>query len=320
MTEEFGPMPVEEPAPRRRRSRAGQRVFERAPWLGYAIAAVLVVAVAGFLAYQGFTTRLDSARKVDTATALIEEADVIVVQVDTVVRSEVTSTLAEPARIAATQVPTGVEQLDRAIKLLETGRGGNTTDGQRRGDQLLAAARARRAMLEQAPEILRLNAGASDALVPARDGWNKVIAADAKSDRAVTAYNRLKKDGVLQSRKLNREVAAELAAARTLLETAEGLFPEAPFEAYVAYVDARIALNRLSQQSDAAWLKGDLKQANSLTSSYNVQDAGAIAQARALPETPEKAIADAYEAAARAATDAYYTARDAATDADKELR
>ena len=111
-------------------------------------------------------------------------------------------------------------------------------------------------MMEQAPIILRLNEGASEALVPARQGWDGIIAADRKSDEAVAAYNRLNKAGVLESRRLNKEVAAELAAARKQLELAEQLFPEAPFEEYLAYVDLRISLNRLSQQSDAAWLKG----------------------------------------------------------------
>ncbi len=85
-------------------------------------------------------------------------------------------------------------------------------------------------------------------------------------------------------------------------------------------MDLRISLNRLSQQSDAAWLKGDVKKANEIIATYNTQDAAAIARAKSLPATPEKAIADAYEAAARVATDAYYKARDAATDADESLR
>ena len=318
--EDAQPAAAEQQPPQHRAPGAGEASRLRMKLTGAGVAAVVILCLVGLMAYQTFTTRLDSARKVDAATALIEDADVIVVQVDTVVRSEVTSTLAEPARIAASQVPDATNQLKRAIELLEDSRAGNTLDDEKRGKGLLAAAEARLKMMEQAPTILRLNMAASDALLPARQGWDGLVAADGKSDRAVAAYNRLNKAGVLESRRLNREVASELAAARKQLEVAERLFPEAPFDAYLAYVDLRISLNRLSQQSDAAWLKGDLKKANSIIATYNTQDASAIARAKALPETPEKAIAEAYEAAARAATDAYYKARDSATDADKSLR
>jgi len=175
-------------------------------------------------------------------------------------------------------------------------------------------------MMQQAPTILRLNQGAAEALTPAREGWDRVIAADKKSDQAVAEYNRLTTSGVRRSSTLNNQVATELASARVAFEQAERLFPEAHFEVYIAYVDARIALNALSRQSDAAWLKGDKAKANSITASYNAQDARAIQQARALPESPEKAIATAFETAGQKPMEAYYKARDAATDADKALR
>ena len=220
------------------------------------MALVVILALLVFMAYRTFNERLQAARNADTATALIEDADVIVVQVDTVVRSEVTSGLAEQARIAGAQVPEATRQLQQAIALLEASSQGTTLDDEQRSAELLDAAKARLDMMEQAPTILRLNQASSEALVPAREGWDGLIAADRKSDEAVAEYNRLTKAGVQRSRTLNKEVAGELVAAREKLALAEQLFPEGPFEEYLGYIDLRISLNRLSQQADAAWLAG----------------------------------------------------------------
>ncbi len=170
---------AEAQAPQLRAPRPGA-ARRRARWASAAVAAFVIVGLMSYMGYRTFTTRLDSARKVDAATVLIEDADVVVVQVDTVVRSEVTSTLAEPARAAQSQVPSATAQLEQAVELLEAGRDGNTLGDQRRGEGLLAAAKARLQMMEQAPTILRLNIGASEALVPARQGWDGVVAADGK--------------------------------------------------------------------------------------------------------------------------------------------
>jgi hypothetical protein len=312
--------PAAEPLPPGYAAQSAAMSRTRAKWAGAGVALVVILALLLFMAYRTFTERLQAARNTDTATALIESADVIVVQVDTVVRSEVTSGLAEQARVAAAQVPEATRQLQRAVALLEASSQGTTLDDEQRSAELLDAAKARLDMMEQAPTILRLNQASSEALVPAREGWDGLIAADQKSDRAVAEYNRLTKAGVQRSRTLNKEVAGELAAAREKLALAEQLFPEGPFEEYLAYVDLRISLNQLSQQADAAWLAGNVRKANSIITNLNTQEATAIARAKTLPETPEKAIADAYVAAARQATEAYYRARDAATDADKQLR
>jgi hypothetical protein len=251
---------------------------------------------------------------------LIEEADAVVVQVDAVVRSDVTTELAETADLAAGRVPEGQWQLKDALESIEgVKQKGNRRDRQRA--QLMSeASNARLDMLEQAPAILRLNAQAAEALPLARTGWESVLAADRSSDEAVAAYNKLTKVGVKKSRRLNQKASEQLAQAREQFTQAEAVFPEAAFDIYIAYIDTRIRLNELSQQSDEAWLDDDTGQANAIIAQYNALDATGVTQAQALPKSPEQAIAEAYEAAAREATNAYYNARDAATAADEKLR
>lgn len=279
--------------------------------------AVAVVVVGGAIwGYRTYSAKAQDAERLAAATRLIEEADAIVVQVDAVVRSEVTSGLAQSARGAVARVPDAQARLNEAIRLLEGSDG--VVDSQ--GEGLAAAASARLEMLTYAPAVLRLNASAATALPEGRKAWDAVLAADKASDQAVASYNKLNKTGVRQSRELNKAAAAELTKARDGFSVAESAFPEAPFEQYVAYVDARIRLNKLSQRSDAAWLAGDIKKANALIKEYNAEDKRVVALAKTLPISPEKAVADAYETAAKTGTDSYYAARDAATRADERLR
>lgn len=285
-----------------------------------AVAVVLVVALLGLVGYRMFATQVGAAKQLDSAAVLVEEADSIVVQVDAVVRSDVTTGLADSAAAAAGRVPEAQWALKDALELIEqVERTGGRADKERAG-LLREASQARLDMLEQAPAILTLNIQASEAMPLAREGWEAVLRAAKLSDEAVAAYNKLTKSGVKQSSKLNKQAATELATARDRFVKAEAAFPEVPFETYLAYIDTRIELNKLSQQSDAAWLDKDTAKANEIIVRYNELDATGVTQAKALPPSPEQAIAEAFEKAAQEPTNAYYRARDAATAADEALR
>lgn len=284
------------------------------------LVALAVIVLLGMVGYRMFSSQVGAAKKLDAAAVLIEEADVIVVEVDAVVRSDVTTGLADTANAAIQRVPEAEWQLKDALGLIGDAQKRGRARDRQRAELLDAAATARLEMLAQGPAILALNAKASDALPPARAGWEALLTADKTSDEAVAAYNRLTKAGVKQSSKLNKRAEGELAEARRQFVLAESAFPEAGFDLYIAYLDTRISMNQLSQQSDAAWLENNTAQANDIIARYNALDQTGIAQAKGLPASPEAAIADAYEKAAQAATIAYYNARDAATAADEALR
>ncbi len=318
----------EETKPAKRLSRRERRDAEgrrgripKAAVIGIAaVVGVAVLAVVGLAGYRLLGTQIGASKQLDSAAALIEEADSIVVQVDSVVRSDVTTGLAQSALSAADRVPQAQWQLKDAMEIIEKVQENGGARDRERATLMAAAAQARLDMMEQAPVILRLNAQASEALPLVRDGWDFVLAAAATSDEAVAAYNKLTSSGVKKSRKLNKQAEKELASARAKFVEAEAAFPDVDFEAYIAYIDTRIELNKLSQQSDAAWLDKDTAKANEIIARYNALDATAVSQAQALPTSPELAIARAYEKAAQAPTNAYYNARDAATAADEALR
>lgn len=297
------------------------RMAGRRTVLGVALAIGLVSIIAfAILGYQAFTARLAAAEQLDSATALVEDADAIVVRIDAVVRAKVTPELAEKARETSSEVDEAERLLSEAIELIDAAFLDLNDDERERAELLKDSAEARKEMLTDVPVILTANAQASSALPLIEEGWESVLEADRISDKAVASYNKLTKAGVTESQKLNKQAAAVLATAEERFRAAEDAFPAAPFEDYIGYVKTRIKLNRLSQQSDTAWLKGDLTKANSIITEYNTEDKKAVEEAKKLPATPATAIADAFERVASEATDAYYAKREAALEADEKLR
>lgn len=297
-------------------------VYRRRRWVAILVLALLGVGLIAFavLGVRAFSSRMDAARKLDQATQLVQDADKIVVEIDEVVRAKVTPELVEKARGASERVEGAKGMLDEAVALVDEASPDLNDDERERAALLRETATARLAMLKPAPSILKLNAEASSAMPLADAAWKATLAADDLSDKAVASYNKLTKAGVTQSQKLNKRAGSELADARDQFDGAEKAFSSAPFEQYLAYVDARIALNKLSQQSDAAWLKGDIAKANSLISDYNREDRNAVELAKQLPADPAASIAKAYETSSKAQTDEYYAARKAALEADRKLR
>lgn len=299
---------------------AGGRRGSRSALLWVSALAAVVVVGASIYGYRLWDARSEATRLVSEATALIEEADVVVVAIDEVIRSEISTASAAAASEAASRVPVAVTSLRDAATLLDEATPKLRESERERVGALKLAAEARLDMLAQAPAILEATVKASTALPLADPAWQRALEADKLSKQAVAQYNKLTRAGVRASRDLNKKAAAELAAAREGFEAAEKAFPEAAFETYLAYLDARVELNRLSQQSDAAWLEGEFEKANRLIAQYNEKDKRAVALAKQLPASPSAAIAAAYEALAKAATEEYYAARDRATEADSKVR
>lgn len=308
-----------EPSARPRRAGRGSG-RRRALLIGAAAVAAIVLLIIGVVMYQAITQRQAAAGRLADAIELIEQADAVVVQIDGVVREEVTPELASRARGASERVGEAREQLEEAVRLIETARPDLNDDEREQAELLENTANARLGMLEHAPAILEFNAKAAEALPLAEQAWDLTLSADKLSDQAVASYNKLTKAGVQQSSKLNRQAASQLASAAVLFGQAGTAFPEAGLDRYSAYVSSRVRLNKLSQDSDAAWLKGDLAKANSLIATYNAEDKRAVSLAKALPPSPRQAIASAYESASKDATERYYDARESATKADERLR
>jgi hypothetical protein len=288
-------------------------------WVALA-AGVLVVLVASAFGARVLISRLQASRQLDQATSLMERADATVVSADKIVRSPIEPDLAQRAESVRGSLPRARQDLEDAIVLLEDSMADMGRKERERAAALLKAAQARAEMLDQAAVLVDFDIEAATALPSALSGWDRALSAAHLSDQAVSSYNKLTREGVVESRGLNARAKAEFTAARADFSAAEGAFPEAPFERYVAYVDERLGLVELSRQADEAWLGNDSAEANRLTKKYNARDKEAVSTAKALPATPQIAIIGSYETATKAAVDAFFAAREAALEADRALK
>ncbi|MDP2401192.1 MAG: hypothetical protein Q8M66_04370, partial [Actinomycetota bacterium] len=108
-------------------------------------------------------------------------------------------------------------------------------------------------------------------------------------------------------------------ASRDGFAAAHAAFPEAGLDAFVKFAEDKIALVGISKQADAAFLAGKLVEANTASDRFNTRDKELVEAAKKLSNTPETAIAAAYERLAGEATTKYFVARDEATKADGAL-
>ena len=278
-----------------------------------------VLAAAVLIGSSAISRRFEGARNLDRALRLVEGADDVVLDIDEVVRSEVSTALAERARLLQGKLPATRRDLEESEDLIDAAMSGVTEDEQRRARLLRASVAARLEMLESADTILGANVKAGLALAPGNEGWTHLLAAEKLADESVREYNKLQQASVARSSRLSSQATVRLRKARVYFSQAATAFPEAGFERYLDFIDGKIALLGLSQRSNTAWLKGDVAASNAVIRLYNAKEQQVLTLARALPETPGKAIADAYENLAGSATARYEAARKKATEADARL-
>lgn len=289
-------------------------------WLLVAVILAFALAgAAGVYAYQQSQTRSAARAQIDEATTLIEDADVVVLEVDEAVRAEITAEVGEQAADLQERVPQAIDDLGQAAMLIDEATPDLADEDVPRAEALKDSALARAEMLGTVDPILEGNIRAAAALQPALDAWSAVLEGETLADQAIAEYNKLTTEGVTRSQTLTADAVAKYGSAKQLFSTAATGFPEADFTAYVTYVDGKIELLGISKQANDAFLAGDKAKANTLSTQYNAKDKELVALAAELPETPAEVVASAYEEFAGEATTEYFEARQRATDADKVL-
>lgn len=281
---------------------------------------VALIGVGGWYAWQQIDTRNRALAVVDDATLLIENADVVVLEVDEIVRAEITPEIGARATDVQADIQGAIDDLDEAAGMIEGALPELREDDIPRAEALMEAARARSEMLNVSTAILEGNAKAAVALSAVLDGWAAVLEGEKLLDEAVVEYNKLTDAAVKKSRDITVQAERKLQSAEDLFSQATTAFPEADLGVYYNYINGKQQLVTLSKQADDAFLKGDKAKANTLSDEYNVKDKKLVESGKALPDTPAALIATAYEAVAGEATTRYFEARDRATIADKALK
>lgn len=284
------------------------------------VVALVVLGVIGWYGYQLTTARSAAQDALTEATALIETADEVVLEIDEIVRAEVTAEVGQQAADAQPKVDPAAADLTAAITMLEDAKPDLRDEDIQQADALIASAEARLKMLDQATPILEANVAAGAAIDPAEQGWVLALDGEKLADQSVAEYNKLTKDSVSKSATLTAQSEAKFKEAKVEFDKAHTAFPEAGLDVYIAYIDQKLAALALSRKADAAFLAGDNAKANEYSNQYNAKDKQVIELAKKLPDSPSAAIADAYEKLAGEPTKLYFEARAEATAADDALR
>lgn len=293
---------------------------KRTTWIiAGAVFAVAALVLAGIYVYQEMTNRAAALERLSEATELVRRADAVVIDVDEVVRGAITPELGVEASEAASAAPGAISDLERAQELIGQALPDLPEERAAEARALADSASARIRMLDAAAGILPVNVLAAEALKYARAGWDHLLEGEKLADRAIEEYNKLTRASVSESQRLNTQASERFNLALKEFQAGASAFPDAGIAGFVKYTESKIALIGISAQADAAFLAGRTREANELSVRFNATEQEVMKQLEALPETPEIAIAGAYERLAGPATTTYFEAREEATRADEAL-
>ncbi|MFU8890912.1 MAG: hypothetical protein ACNA76_04525, partial [Anaerosomatales bacterium] len=231
--------------------------------------ALIALAIAGWMYYETTTAQRAAVDKLEDATALVESADAVVLDLDEIVRSEISSELVTRTVEVADAVPGAVNELEEALALIDEALEDLPDDEIAYARALQSSARARLEMLEYAEPILDANRKAASALGPATRGWELILEANDLSRSAVEEYNKLTRESVTRSAELTRESNDKVTQASDLFSQAATGFPEADLSMYVEYAEQKAAALAISMQADEAFLANRPAEANTLGDRFN---------------------------------------------------
>ena len=307
-----------EPAPEQPSPEQAAR--ERRIWLIITICGVIVAAAVMALYWPVMAGRLEAAKDLDRATALVKGADAPMAAIDVAVHAPLSPETGRTSVDLAARITPATRTLTEAVKLLDTATPRLTEDEQRRGALVKKVARLRLEMLARASVILGAQGKAVQASQLADNGWQEAQSGAGLEAQAAAEYNKKSMSGVQSAAALNDQATQQFSLARSSFAEAASTLPEADFGPFFAFVDARLAQVSLSRQSDAAWIAGRKDEARTLALSYNAASARSIELAKSLPSSPNVAVDAGFKKATSSALEAYEKARDEAGKATADLK
>ena len=305
--------------PQQRRALRQQEHRERRIWTGLVFAGLVVLVAFLFAFWPVMAGRLDAAKKLDQAQALLDQAKGTVDSVNRTVTKQLSPEADAGVPDTAAQILVGRRELNQAVALIDSAMPHLTEDEQTRGGLIRAAAEARLAMLHRAPTILVASVKAVASKSLADRGWALTVSATAEETRAVQGYLLQTAPGVENASAAIARIKGSLTDAASLYSQAASAFPNAGFDRYVSYADKRVRAVSLLKQAAASWLSGNRAGAALSFAAYKAARAQADAAGKQLPYAPGAASGEGFRKVAGFAADAYAKAKKQALDADKAL-
>ena len=281
-----------------------------------------VLALALFLAvfWPVMQGRLNAAKQVDQADALLKQADGTVADIDKIVTAQLAPDAAPGVPSVAAQILVARRELSQASALVSAAMPHLTDAEQRRAALMQTSATARLTMIDRAPVILATSTKAVKAKTLGDQAWHLTTLARDAEVAAARNYNRQSASAVESAAVSVTTIKGRLADARTLYSQAASAFPDAGFDRYVAYVDLKRSETAQLQEAAREWLAGSRPVAALAFKGYRAAATKSAAAAKSLPPAPGNATGDAFRRLAGAASDAYAKAKQQALAADRALQ
>lgn len=186
--------------------------------------------------------------------------------------------------------------------------------------QAVTAARSRLNMLETGVAIIDESLMATRAFSDAREGWKKIIDADAAAREATALLETMTKKNVKTSAQKSREAIALLGEASSLFQQAQDGYPELDIQDFINYAAKREEAQRAALDADQAYLDRDKERLAKKNEEYNGLEQEAADLAEAMGADPDQRVVELYYRAIEKDAQAYEAERVKAGNADTFLR
>ncbi|MDY2625937.1 MAG: hypothetical protein SOV74_06460 [Coriobacteriales bacterium] len=290
------------------------------------IVAVLAV-LAGGAGLWFHRTSAQASQSLDQSLALIEQSDVSILALDQVVNREVTAdNVTELPNVISSTYATQ-DTLDQALEYAQVAQQTFWLPNDQRkqvSDDAVKDINARKAMLENARQILQADYDAYQVSTYLSSAWGLILQADSDARASASTASAATTDNMETELATAIDQAnsakSSLSTASSYLSQASEIMPTVDFASIMAYVTAKQNALDLSIAADNAMLTGSEDDQAAALSAFQEADAQAVQAAQSIPTDLSTIITSAYSATVQPLMSDYEEARSAVAGADVSIR
>ena len=301
-------------------------------WPVFIVALAVFVLLTGGLTYFNRTVLASQADEqaeikrqgnelLDESLAFIQEADMVVIALDTASESRLGAGDIPVLEALLDQIDSTQELLDNAIEKAEQARYTYTN----KSDKALAqyaidAAEYRKTMLVLSAQIADYDIKTIKSALLLEQAWNLIVDADMDMRTAVEMVAVHGANGVVDSRNYNERALYRLTLAQQILGTIPEIFPEIDLSSITNYLTVKIQSAQLALDSDNYYLDGYYTRAKEKNEEFKIKDLEVVELALKIPAVPMTLVISAYDEVTREIRESYKQNRSEAADIDAYLR
>lgn len=310
---------VEAEVARRKAKRRNRRIVTI---ISVALSAVVLAVLLGILYQQFYEQRQSVTLQIDNALKKIQVADNALVKMDKVLSSPIDGTSFDDIDGLLAELNDASKALDEATLIVNRLLSEKyIAADDETANYASAAITSRKTMLESGRNLLDKAYDAERAMSLVTSASDQIFVADSLArDAARLVSGELTQEKMLASYEKTRAAIDELASARSKLETANELCPNAGIGTYIEYIDLRIAAFEHGMASTQALIDEDTDLAIQENDAYAELDTRAATFAAQFPEDWLEPIRVAFEEESQQLIAEYESARTEAGVTDSFLR